>query len=76
MQEYGVLLPEVNLEEFDLQTLVTGRISLTYTESQTLPSCHCQKITPLYHGFTKLSIERKIVCTLKTPKTLYLHEEL
>lgn len=76
MHEHGVLLLEINPEELDLQTLGTGRTSLIYTESQTLPSYHCQKITPFYHGFTTLSIERKIVCTLKTPKKLYFHEEL
>lgn len=33
MQEHSVLLVEVNLEEFNLQTLRTGRSFLTYTES-------------------------------------------
>lgn len=67
---------EVNLEKFNLQTLGTGSISLIYTESQTPPRSQCEKITPLYHGFTTLSIEGKIMCTLKILKKLYLHKEL
>lgn len=55
MQEHGVLLLEINLEEFVLQTLGTGRTSLIYTEESNPTQLSVRKITPFYHGFTTLS---------------------
>lgn len=75
MQEHSVLLVEVNLEEFNLQTLRTGSSSLTYTESWTLPGVNVRK-SLTYSMDSSLSIgKKKIMCTLKILKKLYLYEE-
>lgn len=75
MQEHSVLLVEVNLEEFNLQTLRTGRSFLTYTESRTLPDFNVRK-SLTYSMDLPLSIEKRNYMYLENPKKkLYLYEE-
>ena len=69
MQEHSVLLVEVNLEEFNLQTLRTGRSFLTYTESWTLPGFNVRK-SLTYSMDLPLSIEKKNYMYLENPKEI------
>lgn len=67
MQEHSVLSVEVNLKEFNLQTLRTGSSSLTYTESWTLPGVNGRK-SLTYSMDLPLSIEKKNYVNLENPK--------